>query len=43
MAFGQIAEGWNWRPLAVPAVDDYYRYKFLPLQSVLVKKGEYSH
>jgi hypothetical protein len=43
MAFNQVAEGWSWRPLADPAVDDYYRYKFLPLQSALVEKGEYSH
>ena len=41
MAFNQIAEGWNWRPLADPAVDDYYRYKFLPLQSVSVERGSY--
>jgi len=43
MAFNQIAEGWSWRPLADPAVDDYYRYKFLPLQSELVDRGEYAH
>jgi len=43
MAFNQIAEGWSWRPLANPAVDDYYRYKFLPLQSVAVERGEYAH
>jgi hypothetical protein len=43
MAFNQIAEGWSWRPLADPAVDDYYRYKFLPLQSVAVERGEYAH
>jgi hypothetical protein len=43
MAFNQIAEGWNWRPLADPAVDDYYRYKFLPLQSVAVERGEYEY
>jgi hypothetical protein len=42
MAFNQIAEGWNWRPQADPAVDDYYRYKFLPLQSVAVERGEYA-
>jgi len=42
MAFNQIAEGWSWRPLADPAVDDYYQYKFLPLQSVLVERGEYA-
>lgn len=41
MAFNNIAEGWSWRPLADPAVEDYYRYKFLPLQSVTVDKGEY--
>lgn len=43
MTFNQIAEGWSWRPLADPAVDDYYRYKFLPLQSVAVERGEYAH
>lgn len=43
MAFNQVAEGWSWRPLADPAVDDYYRYKFLPLQSVAVERGEYTH
>lgn len=43
MAFNQVAEGWSWQPLADPAVDDYYRYKFLPLQSVTVERGEYVH
>ena len=43
MAFNQIAEGWSWRPLADAAVDDYYRYKFLPLQSVSVERGQYEH
>lgn len=42
MAFNQIAEGWSWRPLADPAVDDYYQYKFLPLQSLQVDHGEYA-
>ena len=41
MAFNQIAEGWSWRPLADPAVDDYYQYKYLPLQSVAVEHGSY--
>lgn len=41
MAFNQIAEGWSWHPLADPAVEDYYHYKFLPLQSVSVERGEY--
>jgi hypothetical protein len=43
MAFNQIAEGWSWRPQADPAVEDYYHYKFLPLQSVAVERGEYRH
>lgn len=42
MAFNNIAEGWSWRPLADVAVDDYYRYKFLPLQSVEESRGEYT-
>lgn len=42
MAFNQIAEGWSWQPLADPQVEDYYRFKFLPLQSVLVERGEYA-
>jgi hypothetical protein len=42
MAFNQIAEGWSWQPLANPQVEDYYRFKFLPLQSVLVDHGEYA-
>lgn len=41
MAFNNIAEGWSWRPQADPAVEDYYRAKFLPLQSVTVERGEY--
>lgn len=43
MAFNQIAEGWSWRPQADPTVNDYYQYKFLPLQSVAVERGEYPH
>ena len=43
MAFNQIAEGWSWRPLADPAVEDYYQYKFLPLQSVTVDRGQYEY
>lgn len=42
MAFNQIAEGWSWQPNVNPAVDDYYRYKFLPLQSVQVERGAYA-
>ncbi len=43
MAFNQLAEGWSWRPLANPEVEDYYRFKFLPLQSVAVERGQYEH
>jgi len=42
MAFNQIAEGWSWQPLADPAVEDYYRFKYLPLQTVLAERGEYA-
>src|SRR5574343_692839 len=42
IAFIQLAEGWSWQPLADPAVEDYYRFKYLPLQSVLVERGEYA-
>lgn len=42
MAFNQIAEGWSWQPLADPAVEDYYRFKFLPLQSVEEARGDYA-
>lgn len=42
MAFNQVAEGWSWQPLADPAVEDYYRFKYLPLQSVTVERGAYT-
>jgi hypothetical protein len=41
MAFNQITEGWSWRPQADPANEDYYRFNFLPLQSVAIAQGEY--
>lgn len=41
MVFNNIAEGWSWRPQADPQAEDYYRFKFLPLQSVVVERGEY--
>lgn len=43
MAFNNIAEGWNWYPLADPQGEDYYHAKFLPLKSVTVERGEYDH
>lgn len=42
MGFNQIAEGWSWQPLANPAVEDYYRFSFLPLQSVDEARGSYT-
>lgn len=42
MAFNQIAEGWSWQPLADPAVEDYYRFSFFPLQSVDESRGGYT-
>lgn len=41
MAFNLVAEGWSWQPQVDPESADYYRYKFLPLQSVAVERGEY--
>lgn len=41
MAFNNIAEGWSWQPGADPQVEDYYRFKFLPLQSVAEERGAY--
>ena len=43
MGFNQIAEGWSWRPQADPAVEDYYHFKFFPLQSVAVERASYDH
>jgi hypothetical protein len=43
MAFNQIAEGWSWRPESDPAREDYYRYKYLPLESVLEERGQYDN
>ena len=41
MAFNNIAEGWSWQPGTDPQVADYYRFKYLPLQSVAEERGEY--
>jgi hypothetical protein len=43
MAFNQVAEGWSWQPLADPALEDYYRFKYLPLGSVGEERGGYVH
>ena len=41
MAFNNVAEGWSWQPQADAAVEDYYRWKFLPLQSVSEARKSY--
>lgn len=41
MAFNNVAEGWSWQPLVNASVADYYRWKFLPLQSVNESRGSY--
>jgi hypothetical protein len=33
MAWNDVAEGWSWQPQTRPDEADYYRWKFLPLQS----------
>lgn len=42
MGFNQVAEGWSWQPLADPAVEDYYRFSYFPLQSVAESRGSYN-
>lgn len=42
MAFNNVAEGWSWQPLAQPASEDYYRWKFFPLQSVAEARQAYT-
>jgi hypothetical protein len=39
MFYNDVAEGWSWQPQARPEDEDYYRWKFLPLQS-LSETGE---
>lgn len=34
MFYNDVAEGWSWQPQARPEDEDYYRWKFLPLQSL---------
>lgn len=41
MAFNNVAEGWSWQPLAHPESEDYYRWKFFPLQSVSEERPSY--
>lgn len=41
MAFNQLTEGWNWHPEAVANDEDYYRFKFLPLKTVIEERPGY--
>lgn len=40
MFLNDVAEGWSWQPQAQPE-EDYYRWKFLPLQSVSETRASY--
>jgi hypothetical protein len=41
MAFSQLTEGWNWHPQARPDVEDYYRFKYLPIKSFIEDRAGY--
>lgn len=41
MAFNNVAEGWSWQPQSRPEDEDYYRWKFFPLQSVEEARASY--
>ncbi len=41
MAWNNVAEGWSWQPGSDPERSDYYRFKFLPLQSVNEQRSAY--
>lgn len=41
MAFNDVTEGWNWHPEAAPEKEDYYRHKYVLLQSVPEERGSY--
>ncbi|MFA7291217.1 MAG: hypothetical protein WC023_03110 [Rhodocyclaceae bacterium] len=41
MAYNNVAEGWSWQPLAKADTEDYYRWKYLPLQSVTEERDGY--
>lgn len=41
MAFNQVTEGWNWHPEATPGRDDYYVFKYVPLQSTAEERPGY--
>ncbi|MFC5300718.1 hypothetical protein [Azospira restricta] len=41
MAFNDVAEGWSWQPQTRPEDEDYYRWKFLPLQTVTEHGASY--
>ena len=39
MVFKNVTEGWNWHPEAAQLGSDYYRFKYLPLGSLVEEKG----
>ena len=41
MAFNQVTEGWNWHPEATPGKDDYYVFKYVPLQTTAEERSGY--
>ena len=41
MGFNNVAEGWSWHDGPVTEQEDYYQFKYLPLQSVIDERGEY--
>lgn len=41
MGFNNVAEGWSWHDGPVSEQEDYYQFKYFPLQSVLEERGEY--
>lgn len=43
MGFNNVSEGWSWRELAEPAKEDYYRFKYFPLEAAVEDKGRYGN
>jgi hypothetical protein len=41
MNFNNVAEGWSWHEGQLSSQEDYYHFKYLPLQSVIEGRGEY--
>lgn len=43
MAFNHLTEGWNWHPEAKENNDDDYKFKYLPIKSVVEDRQTYYH